>query len=140
MWPEGPQGKDTVPFRRAGSCQAPFPLQPYPLQACPGCCRPCCPQVHLPALQWGNHGLDLTAPVACPCGHQLIPMKHSAGTGLRTGSRLHWLHVACTGLLMYFGIGRGRGDVMLEALGIAVHDCRKSCFMLPATAFAVTIS
>ena len=59
---------------------------------------------------------------------------HMDGTGLRTGGRLHWLHVACKGLLMHFGIGRGRGDVMLEAMGIVVHDCRKSYFRMPHVA------
>ena len=52
----------------------------------------------------------------------------------RTRGRFHWLHVACTCLLMHFMIGRGRGDIMLEALGIVVHDCRKSCFVMPHVA------
>jgi len=31
-WPEGPQGKDTVPFRRARQCREPFLFQPHPLR------------------------------------------------------------------------------------------------------------
>ena len=32
---------------------------------------------------------------------------HMDETGLRTGGRLHWLHVVCTRFLTHFGIGRG---------------------------------
>ena len=37
-------------------------------------------------------------------------------TGLRIGGRLQWRHVAYTNLLTYLWIGKGRSDVMLEAL------------------------
>ena len=59
---------------------------------------------------------------------------HMDETGLRIEGRLHWLHVACTMMLTHFRIGRGRGDVMLEALGIVVHDCWKSYFRMPHVA------
>ena len=59
---------------------------------------------------------------------------HMDETGLRVEGRIHWLHGACTRLLTHFRIGRGRGDVMLEALGIVVHDCWKSSFKLPDVA------
>ena len=58
-------------------------------------------------------------------------IKHMDETGLRIEGRLHWLHVACTNLLTYLWIGKGRGDVMLEARGIVVHDCWKSSFAMP---------
>lgn len=58
-------------------------------------------------------------------------VKHMDETGLRIEGKLQWLHVACTGLLTYLWIGRGRGDVLLEAEGIVVHDCWKSYFALP---------
>ncbi len=99
-----------------------------------------------------QYGPNLSALVVYLSEYQLIPVKHLAGTfndifgvngprehvgqaavrvrivhmdgtGLRTGGRLHWLHVASTGLLTHFRIGRGRGDIMLEAMDIAVHDC-----------------
>ncbi|MCY4183829.1 MAG: transposase [Rhodobacteraceae bacterium] len=59
---------------------------------------------------------------------------HMDETGIRVGGRLHWLHVACTCFLTHFRIGRGRDDIMLEALGIVVHDCWKSCFGMPHVA------
>ena len=61
-------------------------------------------------------------------------VKHMDETGLRIGGRLQWLHVACTNLLMFLWIGKGRGDVMLEARGIVVHDCWKSYFAMPNVA------
>ncbi len=57
-------------------------------------------------------------------------VKHMDETGLRIKGRLHWLHVACTHLLTYLWIGKGRGDVMLEARGV-VHDCWTSSFAMP---------
>jgi len=44
------------------------------------------------------------------------------GTGVRVRGRLAWLHVACTGRLSHFRVGAGRGDVMADATGVAVHD------------------
>ena len=58
-------------------------------------------------------------------------VKHMDETGLRIEGKLQWLHVACTGLLTYLWIGKGRGDVLLESLGIVVHDCWKSYFAMP---------
>ncbi len=58
-------------------------------------------------------------------------VKHMDETGLRIGGRLQWLHVACTNLLTYLWICKYRGDVMLEARGIVVHDCWKSYFAMP---------
>ena len=61
-------------------------------------------------------------------------VKHMDETELRIEGRLHWLHVACTNLLTYLWIGKGRGDVMLAARGIVVHDCWKSSFAMPNVA------
>ncbi len=61
-------------------------------------------------------------------------VKHMDETGLRIGGRLHWLHVVCTNLLTYLWIGKGRGDVMLAARGIVVHDCWTSSFVMPNVA------
>ena len=61
----------------------------------------------------------------------LARVKHMDETGLRIEGKLQWLHVACTGMLTYLWIGKGRGDVLLESLGIVVHDCWKSYFALP---------
>ena len=61
----------------------------------------------------------------------LAQVKHMDETGPRIEGRLQWLHVACTRMLTYLWIGKGRGDVMLEALGIVVHECWKSYFAMP---------
>ncbi|MCY4314696.1 MAG: transposase [Roseovarius sp.] len=49
------------------------------------------------------------------------PVKHVDETGIRVEGKLHWPHVACTTLPTFFRIGTGRGDVMRDAAGIAVH-------------------
>ncbi len=58
-------------------------------------------------------------------------VKHMDETGLRIGGRLQWLHVACTNLLTFLWIDKGRGDVMLEARGLVVYECWKSYFAMP---------
>ena len=60
-------------------------------------------------------------------------VKHMDETGIRVRGRLAWLHVACTRLLSHFRLGAGRGDVMADATGIAVHDCWKPYFRIPGT-------
>ncbi len=59
------------------------------------------------------------------------PVKHMDETGIRVQGKLHWLHVACTTLLTFFWMGTGRGDVMRDAAGIAVHDFWKPYYTIP---------
>ncbi len=61
------------------------------------------------------------------------PVKHMDETGIRVRGRLAWLHVACTGLLSHFRVGTGRGDVMRDATGVAVHDHWRPYFTIPGT-------
>ncbi len=61
------------------------------------------------------------------------PVKHMDETGIRVRGRLAWLHVACTGLLSHFRVGAGRGDVMRDATGVAVHDHWRPYFTIPGT-------
>ncbi len=61
------------------------------------------------------------------------PVKHMDETGIRVRGRLAWLHVACTGLLSHFRVGAGRGDVMRDAIGVAVHDHWRPYFTIPGT-------
>ena len=58
-------------------------------------------------------------------------VKHMDETGLRMEGRLHGRHVVCNHLLTYLWIGKGRGDVMLAARGLVVHDCWTSSFAMP---------
>jgi transposase len=44
-------------------------------------------------------------------------------SGLRVAGRLHWLHVACTSSLTYYGVHGNRGTVAMDALGVLPH-CR----------------
>ncbi len=59
------------------------------------------------------------------------PVTHMDETGIRVEGKLHWLPVACTTLLTFFWMGTGRGDVMRDAAGIAVHDFWKPYYTIP---------
>ena len=67
------------------------------------------------------------------------PVTHMDETGIRVEGTLHWLHVACTTLPTFFRIGAGRGDVMRDAAGIAVHDFWKPCFSIPGAHHALCV-
>jgi transposase len=64
------------------------------------------------------------------------PLTHHDETGVRVEGKLHWLHVACTGLLTYLFVHAKRGKLALQSaqsvftscLGWTVHDCWASYF------------
>jgi transposase len=62
---------------------------------------------------------------------------HADETGVRVAGKLHWLHVAATKLLTWYGVSRRRGteaihefDVLTRFTGRLVHDCLSAYFKL----------
>lgn len=52
-------------------------------------------------------------------------VTHRDETGTRVEGTPHWLPVACTTLLTFFWTGARRGDVIRDAIVLAVHDVWK---------------
>jgi len=60
---------------------------------------------------------------------------HVDESGVRTAGSLHWLHVACTEMLTFYGVHKNRGkiamdhfNVLPEFMGRLIHDHWKSYF------------
>ncbi len=66
---------------------------------------------------------------------QQVDILHVDESGVRTAGSLHWLHVACTKMLTFYGVHKNRGKIAMEAfnilpefLGRLIHDHWKSYF------------
>jgi len=66
---------------------------------------------------------------------QQAAIMHVDESGVRTAGSLHWLHVACTTWLTFYGVHKNRGKIAMDAfnilpefLGRLIHDHWKSYF------------
>ena len=66
---------------------------------------------------------------------QKANVMHADESGVRTAGSLHWLHVACTQMLTFYGIHKNRGktaldefNILPEFIGRLIHDFWKPYF------------
>jgi transposase len=66
------------------------------------------------------------------------PVRNLDETGFRVGKKLHWLHTASTGVLTFYRVTSGRGEVpkFLEG-GVIVHDHFRPYYGLNGVAHAL---
>ncbi len=67
-------------------------------------------------------------------------VKHMDETGVRVDGRLRQFHVMCTELLSFFRLGESRGDVTVDATGIAVHDFQQPYWKIVGVSHAHCIA
>ena len=76
-----------------------------------------------------RQALQSTADLIAQCLHA-APVLSADESGLRVDSKLHWLHIAATETLTWYGVHAKRGLEAIEAhgilpkrIGVLMHDC-----------------
>jgi len=91
--------------------------------------------------QTNARAYEALAPVEAAIIQGLIaaPVVHADESGLRVEGKLHWLHVASTPSLTFYGVHGNRGTEAMDALGVLphcrswlIHDFWKSYFKYEA--------
>jgi transposase len=91
--------------------------------------------------QTNARAYEVLAPVEALIIRGLIaaPALHADESGLRVAGCLHWLHVASTAFLTFFGVHGNRGTEAMDALGVLpffrfwlIHDHWKSYYKYDA--------
>jgi transposase len=83
-------------------------------------------------LAWVSEARAALQPTADRIADQLraAPVLNADESGLRVAGKLHWLHIAASATLTWYGVHAKRGMAAIEAhgilpkrLGVLVHDC-----------------
>lgn len=83
-------------------------------------------------LAWVAEARTALQPTADQIADRLraAPVLNAEESGLRVAGKLHWLHIAASGTLTWYGVHAKRGMEAIEAhgilpkrLGVLVHDC-----------------
>lgn len=77
---------------------------------------------------------------------RLAPVKGADETGMRTGTKLHWLHTVCNDRATYLYADAKRGfdaiereGLLIDATGALIHDCWSPYFRLENVSHAICL-
>src|SRR5271157_1029809 len=112
------------------------------------------PEKRLAALMADLFGVRLVtatiARISQDCAHRFMgfadavrdhvaaaPVKHLDETGLRTGGKTQWLHIASTVWLTFYRVSARRGSLLPKVTGIVVHDHWKPYYTMTGVLHAL---